>query len=82
MKINWKVRFKNRTWVAAFVSCIITTIYQLMGMLEIAPAITQDEVVQVVTAVLQILTLTGVMIDPTTVGINDSERALGFEEPN
>ena len=82
MKINWKVRFKNRTWVAAFVGCIITTIYQLMGMLEIAPAITQDEVVQIVTAVLQILTLTGVMIDPTTKGISDSERALGYEEPN
>lgn len=82
MKINWKVRFKNRTWITTFVSFIIATVYQILAMFEIAPTVTEDSVVQVVAAVVQLLTLMGVLIDPTTAGFNDSERAMGYEEPN
>ena len=82
MKINWKVRFKNKTWVTAFVSFIISTVYQLLAMFEVAPTVTQDSVVQVVAAVVQLLTLLGVLVDPTTTGLNDSERAMEYENPN
>lgn len=82
MKINWKVRFRNPVWVTSLVALIISTIYQALAMFEVAPAITEDTVMQVVSAVMQLLTLMGVTVDPTTKGMGDSERALEFKEPN
>ena len=35
MKINWKVRLKNKTWLLAFLGAIAAFIYQIMGMLDI-----------------------------------------------
>lgn len=82
MNINWKVRFRNPVWVTSLVALIISTVYQALAMLEVAPAITEDTVMQIVSAVVQLLTLMGVMIDPTTKGVGDSARALEYEEPN
>lgn len=80
--INWKVRFKNKVWLAAFITFLVSTVYQFLAMFEIAPALTQDAVMQIVAAVLQLLSLLGVVVDPTTKGLRDSERALGYNEPN
>ena len=38
-------------------------------------------IVQMVNQVLTFLGLIGVIVDPTTAGVGDSERALGYEEP-
>ena len=80
--INWKVRFKNKVWLVAFITFLVSTVYQFLAMFEIAPAITQDAVMQIVAAVLQLLSLLGVVVDPTTKGLRDSERAMGYNEPN
>ena len=82
MSINWKVRFKNKVWLAAFITFLVSTVYQFLAMFEIAPVLTQDAVMQIVAAVLQLLSLLGVVVDPTTKGLGDSTRALGYEEPN
>ena len=29
MKINWKVRLKNKAWLAAFAACVLAFIYQV-----------------------------------------------------
>lgn len=81
MKLNWKVRFKNATWLTCFVMAILSFIYTILGMFDIYPQITQDQVGKVVVAVIQFLSLTGVLIDPTTDGFGDSERAMGYDEP-
>lgn len=81
MKINWKVRLKNKVWLSSFLAFVVSTIYTLLGMLDIAPNVTQDSVLQVISAVLQLLGLLGVVADPTTPGIEDSERALAYVEP-
>lgn len=81
MKLNWKVRFKNATWLTCFVMAILSFIYTVLGMFDIYPQITQDQVGKVVVAVIQFLSLTGVLIDPTTDGIGDSDRALGYDAP-
>ena len=80
--INWKVRFKNKVWLAAFITFLVSTVYQFLAMFEIAPIITQDAVMQAVAVVLQLLSLLGVVVDPTTKGMGDSARALGYDEPN
>mgnify|MGYP000855895464 CR=1 FL=1 len=82
MNINWKVRFKNKVWLAAFITFLVSTVYQFLAMFEIVPIITQDAVMQAVAVVLQLLSLLGVVVDPTTKGLGDSTRALGYDEPN
>ena len=81
MKINWTVRLKNKVWLATMISFLISTVYQWLGYFDIAPVVTQDAVLQLVTAVLQVLSLLGLIVDPTTAGMGDSQRALGYEEP-
>lgn len=79
--INWKVRLKNKVWLTAFVSEIVSFVYVILGMFDIAPAITQNSVMQVVNIVLMLLASIGIIADPTTEGVGDSLRALGYEKP-
>ena len=81
MKINWTVRLKNKVWLATFLSFIVSTVYQWLGDFDIAPVVTQDAVLQLASAVLQVLSLLGLIVDPTTAGVADSERAMKYEEP-
>ena len=80
-KINWKVRLKNRLWLAAFASLFITFIYGLLELLDVVPSISEGRTIEIVQSVLTVLGLIGVVTDPTTAGIGDSERALGYDEP-
>lgn len=82
MKINWKVRLKNKTWLASMLAVIVAFAYNVLSMLDVAPAITQDTVMQAINTVLLILAGLGVIVDPTTAGIEDSNRAMTYEKPN
>ena len=81
MKINWKVRFKNKTWLITFLITVLAFVYQILGMFDIVPPITQDMATQLVTIIINMLVAVGVVIDPTTAGTSDSEDALKYEEP-
>lgn len=81
MKVNWKVRFKNRVWLSSFFCTVITFAYNILAMFEIFPAITQNYVIQIVNEILMFMALIGVITDPTTEGLNDSNRAMSYEEP-
>ena len=80
-KINWKVRFKNRVWLGSFLSLIVGFIYSMLALFDIFPQVTQNLVVQLLNQVLTFLGLIGVIVDPTTAGLGDSERAMGYQEP-
>lgn len=81
MKINWNVRLKNKTWLAAALALLVTFVFDVLALFEIAPAITQDNVMQLITIVLTVLSGLGVIIDPTTQGMQDSERAMRYTAP-
>lgn len=81
MKINWKVRFKNKTWLVTFLLTIVAFVYQILGMLDIVPPVTQDMATQIIGIVVNVLVAVGVVIDPTTASISDSKQALKYEEP-
>lgn len=81
MKINWKVRFKNKTWLVTFLVTIVAFVYQILGMLDIVPPVTQDMATQIISIVVNVLVAVGVVIDPTTAGTSDSEQAMTYEEP-
>ena len=81
MKLNWKVRFKNKVWLGSFLSLMVGFIYSLLALFDVFPAVTQNLVVQLMNQVLTFLGLIGVIVDPTTAGLEDSDRAMGYEEP-
>ena len=81
MKINWKVRFKNKVFLTAFISLIVGFVYSMLGLFDIFPAITKNSILQIVEQVLTFLGLIGVIVDPTTAGLGDSDRAMSYEEP-
>lgn len=83
MKINILVRLKNRAFWVTIIPAILLLIqcvasvfgYSLdFGMLS-------DKLIAVVNAVFAVLAILGIVTDPTTKGIGDSERALSYEKP-
>ena len=57
MKINWKVRFKNKVWLGSFFSLVVGFIYSLLALFDVFPAVTQNLVVQLLNQVLTFLGL-------------------------
>ena len=80
-RINWRVRFKNKVWLGSFLSLIVGFVYSMLALFDVFPEVTQSLVLQLMNQVLTFLGLIGVIVDPTTAGLGDSERAMGYEEP-
>ena len=81
MKLNWKVRFKNKVWLGSFIALIVGFIYSMLALFDVYPAVTQNLVMQILNQILTFLGLIGVVVDPTTAGIEDSDRAMTYVEP-
>ena len=81
MHINWKVRLQNKTWLLAMLAAIVAFVYQLLGLLGVVPAVSQDQVTQLIGLVINILVALGIVVDPTTSGVTDSTRALHYDKP-
>ena len=81
MKLNWKVRFKNKLWLGSFLSLIVGFVYSMLALFDVFPEVTQSLVLQLLNQVLTFLGLIGVIVDPTTAGIGDSERAMSYSQP-
>lgn len=79
--MNIKVRLKNPVFLLTFLTTVLAFIYQILGMFGVVPAVTEDQLVQVITLVINLLATIGVLVDPTTKGVTDSERALGYTDP-
>lgn len=71
MKINWRIRLQSRKfWVAAF--ALIGFILGEFGVWEVGKFET------LVDLLLLALIAGGIVVDPTTEGLNDSTRANGY----
>ena len=79
MKINWKVRLQNKAFLLTMISAVVAFIYQICGIIGIVPPIGEDMVIQLIGLVLNILVGIGILVDPTTVGLDDSNRALNYK---
>ena len=78
MKINWKVRLRNKTWLASVLALIISFVYDLLAMAEYVPPLSEDWLMSLLQTLLTLLTALGVVIDPTTDGAGDSDRAMTY----
>jgi len=81
MQLNWKVRFKNKTFLTAFLALIVSFVFDLLTMFDVFPVVTESMVMQLINIVLMVLGAMGVVTDPTTPGVNDSARAMTYIEP-
>lgn len=68
MKIDWKSRFTNKTFIASFVATLILLLQQL-GLSAYIPG----NIMEIVNTVLVLLVMLGVVIDPSTQGISDNK---------
>ncbi|WP_312093491.1 phage holin [Aminipila sp.] len=82
MKINWKLRLKNKTTILSLLACLVAFVYQVLGILGITAPIGEGEVTQIIGLLVNLLVAVGVLIDPTTKGTADSYKALNYKEPN
>lgn len=81
MRINWVVRFKNKIWLGSFLSLIISFVFSMLRLFDVYPSITENQIVNIVNQALTFLGLIGVLQDPTTSGLGDSNRAMTYTEP-
>ncbi len=83
MKINWKVRIKNKCFCLTALPALIVLLGFILKIfnIEIDVDVLTAEAESVVYAIFALLSAIGVVVDPTTEGVTDSARALTYEEP-
>lgn len=81
--INWKVRIKNKTFWIAIIPTILLLVSQVLAVfnVHIEVDILSKELIDIVGTIFTILAILGVVVDPTTEGIEDSERAKTYNSP-
>ena len=83
MKINWLVRVKNKAFWVALIPTILLLAQQVCGMfgVDIQIANLQDNLLSIVGTLFTLLAILGIVVDPTTDGISESNLAMTYEEP-
>ena len=83
MNINWKVRIRNKNFWLALIPALL-----LLVQLVAAPfgykwdfGVLNQQLAAIINAVFALLSILGVVNDPTTAGSSDSAQALTYEEP-
>jgi phi LC3 family holin len=80
MRINIPLRFKNKVTLLAIISLLVRIVIAVLALFAIKPPVSYDALMNVVKMSLDLLVLVGVITDPTTPGIGDSEKAMGYTE--
>lgn len=83
MKINWKIRIKNKLFWLAIIPMLFLLVQQVFAIFGIAfdYANLQDRVLAIVGTIFAILGALGIVTDHTTEGLNDTEKVMTYTEP-
>ncbi len=83
MNINWKVRIKNKNFWLAIIPAVILLIQAIGSVFGISIDLGEisNKLIEAVNAVFVVLAIVGVVADPTTAGLSDSEQALTYATP-
>lgn len=83
MSINWKVRVRNKNFWLALIPALL-----LLVQVCAAPfgyewdfGVLSAQLAAIVNALFAVLAILGIVSDPTTKGMGDSEQALFYEKP-
>ena len=83
MKINWKVRIKNKNFWLALIPAFLVLVQEILAIFGVTIDIGEigNKLIDVVNTVFVLLSILGIAIDPTTKGISDSEQAMTYTKP-
>ena len=83
MKINWKVRMKNKAFWAALIPAALLFVQVAAGVFGYTMDMGDlgNRLLSAVNALFALLAALGIANDPTTQGISDSSLALSYTEP-
>ena len=83
MNINWKVRIKNKNFWLAIIPAVLLLIQAVGAVFGYVIDLGDlgNKLLVVVNAVFVVLSILGIVNDPTTQGISDSTLALTYKEP-
>ncbi|MCH3943074.1 MAG: phage holin [Atopobiaceae bacterium] len=83
MDINWLVRFKNKTFWLEIIPAILLLV-QVVAVpfgYKFDFVALNSQLTAIVNALFAVLAILGVVTDPTTRGVSDSNLALTYEAP-
>ena len=81
--INWIIRIKNKNFWLAIIPAVILLIQAVANVFGITIDLGDmgSKLIEVVNTVFVVLAIIGVVTDPTTEGVGDSQRALTYDKP-
>lgn len=81
--INWKVRIKNKNFWIALIPAVLLLVQVIAAVFGYTLDLGElgDKLLAVVNALFSVLTILGIVTDPTTAGIGDSKQALTYKTP-
>ena len=82
MKINWIIRLKNKTFWLAIIPAVLLLVQAVAAVVgfQLDFGDLSEKLIAVVNAVFVVLSILGIVTDPTTAGIGDSTRALSRQK--
>ena len=83
MKINWTVRLKSKSFWLAIIPAVLLLIQVVAAVFGFGLDLGDlgNKLLAVVNAAFAVLAILGIVVDPTTQGVGDSEQALAYSEP-
>lgn len=83
MKINWIVRIKNKVFWVALIPAVLLLVQQICALFGVNLEVSglSDQLIDIVNTVFVVLAVLGIVADPTTDGMTDSEQAMTYTEP-
>ena len=83
MAINWKVCAKNNMLWLAFIPAVLLVVQTVATPFgyQWDFAVLNQQLAAIVNSVFALLTIVGIVADPTTSGVRDSELAMTYEKP-
>ena len=81
--INWRVRIRNKAFWVAIIPSVLVLIQVVAAVFGYTLDLGElgNKLIAVVNAVFVVLSILGVVNDPTTSGLSDSKQAMTYELP-
>ena len=83
MDINWTVRFRNKSFWLSLIPAVLLLVQVVAAVFGYTLDLGDlgNKLLAVVNAVFAVLTILGVVTDPTTAGMSDSQQAMTYTSP-
>lgn len=79
--MNWMLRFQNKATLVALVAAVVAFVYQGFAMFGYVPPISSNDIIDWAGLLINVLVILGIVVDPTTNGVKDSDVVLEYTEP-